>query len=62
MKKFLGAGLLILGCLSIASTTERNHLPTFFGVVFIIAGLIAIWSEVETLILERQKTKGAAGK
>lgn len=59
MKKLLGIGLLILGGLSIAATTERNHLPTFFGVIFAIAGLIVIWSEIETLILERRKAKGA---
>ena len=42
MKKLLGVGLLLLGFFSITSTTERNHLPTFFGVIFVIAGLIVI--------------------
>ncbi len=60
MKKFLGVGLLLLGILSIASTTERNHLPTFFGLLFVIAGLIAVWSEIETIILECRKAKGTA--
>ncbi len=53
-------GLIILGFLVIASTTERNHLPTFFGVIIVIAGLITIWSEIEKMILERRKAKGAA--
>jgi len=60
MKKFAGLGLLILGFLTIASTTERNHLPTFFGVIIVIAGLITIWSEIEKMILERRKAKGTA--
>lgn len=59
MKKLLGVGLLILGCFSIAATTERNHLPTFFGVIFAITGLIVLWAEIETMLLERRKTKSA---